>query len=716
MKFLSIIFCLLLFININIGQTVWTTQNSGTNKFLTDVFFIDENKGWVTGWTGTILHTSDGGANWINQNAPPVNSYDGIHFADELNGWAVGYAGRIVHTNDGGNTWVIQSSGTTHYLWDVFFVNADTGWAVGGKEYTTTDPIREVLYTSDGGNNWTFQLYVNDKIPLKAVFFVDNNIGYSVGEGKAIIKTADGGNTWTEQMSGTGYHFYDVCFVNPDTGWVVGQDLSLQHYAVIYNTIDGGNNWNLQTLNPNESLQGIDFINKTTGWAVGGANNIGRILFTSDGGNTWVSQSSGSTNPLRRVFFPNESFGWAVGFNGTILKAINGFRLEGQVTYKNTANTPINNTNILLTDTNGSAIDSTLSNTKGEYLFNNPSNGFYYTIPMCTKPWGGVNTTDALAVAKHFVGLMYLYGLNLEAADVNFTGFVNSADALMIQVRYVGSTSFFPAGDWLFENNLLQLQGVNVVNDFYGLCYGDVNGSYVPPLTKQIPSVTFEEQGTIDVHYDEIVNVPITISKANTVAAISLEVLYPEELIQIENVKFGKNSNEEVLFHHNNGILRISWYSIEGVGFDVDDVLLNLMIRLRNDVDNMPDAFKFITGLNCELADSDIQAIEDIRLNIPKLLIMETPFNYYLGHNHPNPVSSITKIDYSLEESGFVHLCIYNMLGKKVMIIVNEDQDKGKYEVNLDASSLIPGSYFYTIDIIGSNSRFNQSRRMVLIR
>jgi hypothetical protein len=37
------------------AQNQWYTQISGTNKFLTDVYFIDQNQGWVTGWTGTIL-------------------------------------------------------------------------------------------------------------------------------------------------------------------------------------------------------------------------------------------------------------------------------------------------------------------------------------------------------------------------------------------------------------------------------------------------------------------------------------------------------------------------------------------------------------------------------------------------------------------------------------------------------------------------------------
>ena len=303
------------------AQNQWDNQISGTNKFLTDVYFIDQNQGWVTGWTGTILHTTDGGEDWHPQNPPPNNAYEGIYFVNALTGWACGYAGKLIHTTDGGATWNDQQSGTSNYLWDLHFLNADTGWAAGGDPGTfpTLEPTREIRYTTNGGDTWITQLYQDNESMLKSIYFVDKNNGYAVGETGAIIYTSNGGNNWGVQMSTNEYHFYDVFFVNSSTGWVVGVYLGLPHVSVIFNTTDGGGSWNSQTFEEDESLAGIYFVDEMTGWAVGGANTLGRVKHTTDGGINWVNQDSGTNNGLTSVFFIDNNTGWAVGYNGTII-------------------------------------------------------------------------------------------------------------------------------------------------------------------------------------------------------------------------------------------------------------------------------------------------------------------------------------------------------------------------------------------------------------
>jgi len=321
MKKISILLILLInHFTFIIAQNNWVNQNSGTNKFLTDVFFIDQNEGWATGWTGTILHTEDGGLNWNEQNPPPNNAYESIFFANELTGWAVGYGGKIINTSDGGETWEDQVSGTNYYLLDVQFIDENTGWIVGGRfAGSNYNPIRIILHTTNGGETWINQLYEYNYPPLKNVHIVDNTIGYAVGESGSIIKTSNGGLNWVEQMYDQQYHFYDVFFTSPNIGWVVGQDLSLNHYAVVFKTIDGGNSWALKTLGTNEALLGIHFINSTTGWAVGGTGISGIALTTSDGGNNWVYEDIGEANLLTDVQFSNDVFGWAVGYDGTII-------------------------------------------------------------------------------------------------------------------------------------------------------------------------------------------------------------------------------------------------------------------------------------------------------------------------------------------------------------------------------------------------------------
>jgi photosystem II stability/assembly factor-like uncharacterized protein len=315
-----------LFVSICYAQSGWYTQNSGTNKFLLDVHFVDQNNGWVCGQTGTVLHTTDGGDNWIIQNAPPNNGYYCIYFINDSVGWAVGSSGssEFIHTTDSGNTWVMLPSPTQHSTSDVYFINADTGWAVGGKARDFTDPIRDISYTTNGGTNWTTQYSVNNEDPLGEVYFIDENNGWAVGSMSTIMHTSDGGSNWSIQMSGTGYEFGDVYFVNPDTGWVVGVDLSLSHNAVIFNTIDGGATWNLKTFGSDDSFTGVQFVNDSTGWVVGGSNTAAIILYTDDGGANWTPQNPGTSEFLSEVSFSDENNGWAIGFNGTIIHTTTG--------------------------------------------------------------------------------------------------------------------------------------------------------------------------------------------------------------------------------------------------------------------------------------------------------------------------------------------------------------------------------------------------------
>ena len=66
--------------------------------------------------------------------------------------------------------------------------------------------------------------------------------------------------------------------------------------------------------------------------------------------------------------------------------------------------------------------------------------------------------------------------------------------------------------------------------------------------------------------------------------------------------------------------------------------------------------------------------------------------------NFPNPFNSKTKIVYELLAYHNVKLAVYNVLGEEVKVLVNQNQDKGIYEVEFDASTLASGVYFYRLD------------------
>jgi hypothetical protein len=74
-----------------------------------------------------------------------------------------------------------------------------------------------------------------------------------------------------------------------------------------------------------------------------------------------------------------------------------------------------------------------------------------------------------------------------------------------------------------------------------------------------------------------------------------------------------------------------------------------------------------------------------------------TPFSYTLRQNYPNPFNPITKIEFSLAKSGETSLIIYDILGRKVITLVNENLERGNHSVTFDGFNLASGVYVYVL-------------------
>ena len=90
----------------------------------------------------------------------------------------------------------------------------------------------------------------------------------------------------------------------------------------------------------------------------------------------------------------------------------------------------------------------------------------------------------------------------------------------------------------------------------------------------------------------------------------------------------------------------------------------------------------------------------------------ELPQNYALSQNYPNPFNPTTKINYSLPEATKVSLEVYNLLGRKVMELVNGQQSAGYHTATFDASGLSSGVYLYKL----TTPSFTETKKMLLIK
>jgi hypothetical protein len=88
------------------------------------------------------------------------------------------------------------------------------------------------------------------------------------------------------------------------------------------------------------------------------------------------------------------------------------------------------------------------------------------------------------------------------------------------------------------------------------------------------------------------------------------------------------------------------------------------------------------------------------------------PQEFALYANYPNPFNPSTAIQYDLPEKSFVRLRVFDILGRQVAVLVEEERPAGSYSLSFNASNLPSGIYFYRIEA-GS---FVETKRMVLLK
>jgi len=88
------------------------------------------------------------------------------------------------------------------------------------------------------------------------------------------------------------------------------------------------------------------------------------------------------------------------------------------------------------------------------------------------------------------------------------------------------------------------------------------------------------------------------------------------------------------------------------------------------------------------------------------------PGKFVLAQNYPNPFNPLTKVKYSVPQLSKVSIKVYDILGKEVAALVNEEKPAGLYEVNWNASDFPSGVYFYRLQ----TDNFIQTKKMILIK
>jgi photosystem II stability/assembly factor-like uncharacterized protein len=722
------------------AQSGWYWQNPKfTNLDLEDIVIINSSTAYSIGGYSTFIKTTDAGLTWSNgissseKTGMTPERLFALSFINSNTGWAVGYNNtqpplRIFKTTNAGSSWFRQGIELGNaYLQDVFFINENTGWISANNS---------ILRTTNSGVNWAFiQLPNNGQ--MFSVFFVNENTGYTSGDYR-VYKTTDSGLTWNISYYNSASENYCIRFINQNTGFIAGRYTS---NARILKTTNGGNNWQVKyeyVSYSSRHFQSIYTLTQNEMIAVGGDfNSVELIIKSYDTGETWNEINTNIPNPeiLITTAFFNQYNGLAFGYNGKMLRTSNSglnwvsINPNSFDNYVHSVKFSNNQTGWLLSD-NGKILKT--------------SDGGYSWVIL------DVGTTSSLIDGFFFSNLYYTISNNkffrssnagLNWQSTNFDRTIPSFDFIDQNTGYI----LGKFGNYDFHCTLMKTTdsglnwdttGVNILasptiikflNAQTGFIVGGSPSAYVyktinaglnwnqkySGVNKLPESICFANQytGWISCEYNAFLKTTDA-GESWQLSTFGMPGSWTSPKIQFTDINTGwviiNHPSAQVLKSTNGGL---NW----NIQFDCGvSYLTSLFFNNENTGWIAGDGFLLRTTNGGTYLKSNI-------------LSTITPNNFMLFQNFPNPFNPSTKIRFSVPSGKFdiptplppfrkgetkVSLKIYDILGREVSTLVNEQLKPGTYDVEWDGSNFSSGVYYYKL----VSGDFVETKKMVLLK
>ncbi len=665
----------------------WTTVLATTPLSPNDrsICFSDSLYGWALRNNSSIYKTVDGGKTWsiinINLGFYYIN---GISFINRNTGWISAESDGAIHqiakTTNGGNSWTIIANNLSFQPGQIIMFNANKGvvMAISSPPFANN-----IATTSNGGYGWSYQ-NVGDGMPVSMLFFLDSLKGWAAGLVDYTARTSNGGINWILMPNSIG-NPGSIFFVDSANGWIsensshryvwkttnkglnweinrtLTPDQCMDIYfkninegwmsvsnGILWKTSDGGTNWIAQ-IEPT-SINSMDFINSNTGWTV--SPSIPRLLKTTNRGYNWMTMSALNA-PYRYVDFVNPQTGYLCGDSGML-----GKTTDGGVTLTNTRF--------------GNTIFSTV-------FFVNETTGWVCgsggTILKTIN--GGANwSAQQSNVTSNLPDCYFIDSQN---------GFIPADGGYVLKTTNGGANwiVLYPYGDYTYYS-------VHFVSTLTGFLVGNKSYGGFPPTVMRVLIKT-TDGGLNWTH-------PIEQSYVGFGSYNDVFFCNPQTGWIVMD-----NGNKGYITKTTNG--GENWFQVFGpIGAnDPNGGGLYSIFSLGEE-------YTWVSGENdILLSTSSPIGIQNVSSQVP--------FHFLLSQNYPNPFNPQTKIKFDIPanvrgQSSNVKLVIYDLLGREVTTLVNEELKPGTYEADWDGSAYSSGVYFYKI----ITESFVETKKMVLMK
>jgi photosystem II stability/assembly factor-like uncharacterized protein len=180
------------------GGREWTPVPKGTTTGWTAADFRDAKNGVLAGHGGQTAVTGPGEVRPSRTSSLGARPRRRLVLAGPETGWLVGDGGQVLATGDGGFTWAAPTGplppGAADFDYRAIAVYGPHCWIAG-------NPGTCIVHSADGGRSWE-TLRTEQRVPIGAMTFVDENRGWAVGSLGVILATRDGGRSWRVQRGG----------------------------------------------------------------------------------------------------------------------------------------------------------------------------------------------------------------------------------------------------------------------------------------------------------------------------------------------------------------------------------------------------------------------------------------------------------------------------------------------------------------------------------
>ena len=614
--------------------------------------------------------------------------------------------------------------------------------------------------TNDSGKTWSNFYSTMPNSPVKSLVITSSGTLFAGSVGGGVYR-----------MTNIGYPL-TLVGLSSSAIYSLAVDLSgnifAGTYKGVYISTDNGDNWNVAGLSTNSiyALK-VDEI----GNLFAGSDN-GSVYKSNDKGNTWIQVANKITNYPVQTLTINNSGILFVGFNGggVFRSNDNGSTwtaLNAGLTNLNVQCLELDSHSYLYTGTSGSwlfrsinqtapvisttqssvdfgqlvigdskQIDITLSDSSSIDLLvsslktNDSAFHVYSTAPFSIPTYGSANIHLAFAPKT--------FGTFLDTLKITSTGGI-------LKIPLYGNC---PYPSIIINTNSITFGPIEVFSSLEktitiknpSISALDIDSIYT--VTKRFStnvyrgSINKSDSLVVKVIFspDKIGNFTDTLTihnnSATAIIRIPLSGFSPQPVIisNLLSVDFGilqtANSAKQVIKFTNNSVNTLSIDStyLGTKYFSISNSIFPIMIKKSDTISvtlnfNPDSARIYLDTLyiannsTIQLLKIPIKAVREIISGL-KLEKGEIPDHFEMNQNFPNPFNPTTLIKYQLPKDEKVILIIYDILGREVSKLINEEQKAGYYTINFDASILASGLYLYRIQA-GS---FVSVKKMLLIK